>query len=223
MGTPLKRFRIPPIRTEFARERCADVGVLACRVAAAPLAVGKTGSSKEPPNAARRGSARGLLPCGESCGGGETCWDALRARGAEPLSKAKMKKGRVGGSVAETIRQPRDRLKVQPQEREHSDAVFGGTRNRLHPATGAIACVRDGSPQGGDGFGSVYEGRRRRVLTFSSPVECARGRACRDATCPRRRKSCRCEGRARCRVGRGLRRSRCGLVRVRPERSAGSL
>src|SRR5580704_11937753 len=59
----------------------------------------------------------------------------------------------------------------------------------LAPARGANACVRDGSPQGGDGFGSVYdspapkadaqacpankeereEGRRTLVLTFFHP------------------------------------------------------
>ena len=35
---------------------------------------------------------------------------------------------------AETIRQPRDRLTGQPQERQRSAADFGGTRDRLPPA-----------------------------------------------------------------------------------------
>jgi len=43
----------------------------------------------------------------------------------------------MGGSKAETIRQPRDRLKRQPQERQHS-AANGGTRDRLPPARGAV-------------------------------------------------------------------------------------
>ncbi|SDR63749.1 hypothetical protein SAMN05519103_08993 [Rhizobiales bacterium GAS113] len=33
--------------------------------------------------------------------------------------------GHMGGSEAETIRQPRDRLRGQPQERQHSDAAEG--------------------------------------------------------------------------------------------------
>jgi hypothetical protein len=39
----------------------------------------------------------------------------------------KRKQRRMGGSAAETIRQPGDRLKGQPQEREHSDLSL--TRN----------------------------------------------------------------------------------------------
>lgn len=42
----------------------------------------------------------------------------------------------MGESEAETIRQPRDRLKEQPQERQHR-AAKGGTRDRLLPARGA--------------------------------------------------------------------------------------
>src|ERR1700730_6217393 len=53
------------------------------------------------------------------------------------------KNGRMGGSEAETIRQPRDRLKGHPQEREHSDAG-GGTQDRV-PRRGVPLCVRDGS------------------------------------------------------------------------------
>jgi hypothetical protein len=41
------------------------------------------------------------------------------------------------GASAETIRQPRDRIKGQPQERQHS-AAAGGTRDRLPPARGSI-------------------------------------------------------------------------------------
>jgi len=47
----------------------------------------------------------------------------------------------MGESEAKTIRQPRDRLKGQPQEREHSDAA-GGTRDRLPPARGADCLAR---------------------------------------------------------------------------------
>src|ERR1700733_9144450 len=46
---------------------------------------------------------------------------------------------------AETIRQPRDRLKRHPQERQHSAAVCGGTRDRVPPARGAASGVGDGS------------------------------------------------------------------------------
>jgi hypothetical protein len=55
----------------------------------------------------------------------------------------------MGGSAAETIRQPRDRLKGQPQERQHSAAV-GGTRDRLPPARGAVALREGSSPNGQD-------------------------------------------------------------------------
>jgi hypothetical protein len=53
----------------------------------------------------------------------------------------------MGGSVAEPIRQPRDRLKGQPQERQHS-AAAGGTRDRLPPARGSL-CARFASPKTG--------------------------------------------------------------------------
>ena len=57
---------------------------------------------------------------------------------------------RMSRSAAETIRQPRDRLKGQPQERQHSAAV-GGTRDRPPPARGTIiSCARDRSPKGRD-------------------------------------------------------------------------
>jgi hypothetical protein len=57
----------------------------------------------------------------------------------------------MGGSEAETIHQPRDRLKGQPQEGQHSAAVFGGTRDRLPPARGAAYLARwDCHPQGRD-------------------------------------------------------------------------
>ena len=49
----------------------------------------------------------------------------------------------MGESEAATIRQPRDRLTGQPQERQHS-AAKGGTRDRLPPARGSIfTCARD--------------------------------------------------------------------------------
>jgi hypothetical protein len=54
----------------------------------------------------------------------------------------------MGESEAKPIRQPRDRLKGQPQERQHS-AAEGGTRDRLPPARGALS--REGaSPDGRD-------------------------------------------------------------------------
>jgi hypothetical protein len=42
MGSPLKRLRFPPTRTEFARERCTDVSVpiLACRGTPEPDLIG---------------------------------------------------------------------------------------------------------------------------------------------------------------------------------------
>jgi len=42
---------------------------------------------------------------------------------------------------AQTIRQPRERLKGQPQERQHSDGE-AGTRDRLPPARGAVHIAR---------------------------------------------------------------------------------
>lgn len=53
-----------------------------------------------------------------------------------------MEKRRMGGSEAETIRQPRDRLIGQPQERQHRAAVISGTRDRLPPARGADYLAR---------------------------------------------------------------------------------
>jgi len=47
------------------------------------------------------------------------------------------KNGRMGESEAQTIRQPGDRLRGQPQERQHS-AAEGGTRDRLPPARGTV-------------------------------------------------------------------------------------
>lgn len=52
------------------------------------------------------------------------------------------KNRRMGGSKAETIRQPRDRLNRQPQERQHS-AANGGTRDRLPPAIRRTGRPRD--------------------------------------------------------------------------------
>jgi hypothetical protein len=44
----------------------------------------------------------------------------------------------MGGAPAETTRGSRDRLKGQPQERQHS-AAEGGTRDRLPPASDSRA------------------------------------------------------------------------------------
>ena len=77
--------------------------------------------------------------------------------GASPLLR---KRWRISRSAAEAIRQPRDRLKRQPQERQHSAAVFGGTRDRLPPARGAIPLASwDRSPKGRNRLlaGSVHE------------------------------------------------------------------
>src|SRR5580704_10364301 len=120
------------------------VSFLRCRVPLllhpCPSARPGVASAMEAPDAARRGSARGSTRSVETCGGGGTCRDALRARGAEPLSK-QIKNGRMGGSAAEPIRQPRDRLKEQPQERQHSDALPCG-----HGRAGrGIDCPGEGS------------------------------------------------------------------------------
>ncbi len=53
----------------------------------------------------------------------------------------------MGGSEAETIRQPRDRLTAHPQEREHSDAA-GGTRDRVRPARGTLFLREGWMPEG---------------------------------------------------------------------------
>jgi hypothetical protein len=50
------------------------------------------------------------------------------------------------GTISETVRQRRDRLTGQPQEREHSGA--NGARERLAPARGTTT-VRDGIVTGG--------------------------------------------------------------------------
>jgi hypothetical protein len=73
------------------------------------------------------------------------------------------KKWRISRSAAEAIRQPRDRLKRQPQERQHSAAGFGGTRDRLPPARGDEPLASwDRSPSGPKpplgGFGSREPG-----------------------------------------------------------------
>ena len=57
---------------------------------------------------------------------------------SQPKAVTEQNNGRMGGSEAETIRQPRDRLKGQPQERQHS-AAEGGTRDRPPPARGSCA------------------------------------------------------------------------------------
>ena len=55
---------------------------------------------------------------------------------------------RMGGSAAETIRQPRDRLKGQPQERQHSAAAQAG-RGTDCPRRGVQYFLREGSsPEG---------------------------------------------------------------------------
>jgi hypothetical protein len=65
----------------------------------------------------------------------------------------------MGGSAAETIRQPRDRLKGQPRERQHSAATW-----------------RDAGPTApGEGFRVVRqgwkpEGRRRLRLRSRQPA-----------------------------------------------------
>ena len=104
---------------------------------------------------------RGLAPVSDRL----TWWNLAGSHrrgcgwGASPLLR---KKWRISRSAAEAIRQPRDRLKRQPQERQHSAAVFGGTRDRLPPARGAVSCVRDRSPSGPKpplgGFGSREPG-----------------------------------------------------------------
>src|SRR3984957_6061662 len=47
----------------------------------------------------------------------------------------------MGEAPAETTRESRDRLKRQPQERQHS-AAEGGTRDRLPPASDSRATSR---------------------------------------------------------------------------------
>ena len=78
--------------------------------------------------------------------------DALRARGAEPLSS--FQRGRSAATAADqgilrarviaigrrplaSSMQPRDRLKGHSQEGQHS-AAEGGTRDRVPPASGTI-------------------------------------------------------------------------------------
>jgi hypothetical protein len=60
-------------------------------------------------------------------------------RGAAEFFKREKK--RMGGAPAETTRGSRDRLKGQPQERQHS-AAEAGTRDRLPPASDSRATSR---------------------------------------------------------------------------------
>jgi hypothetical protein len=72
----------------------------------------------------------------------------------------------MGGSAAETIRQPRERLRGQPQERQHS-ATAGGTRDRPAPARVPYGLRAGSSPDGRDPVsrsrGSQGLGERERV------------------------------------------------------------
>jgi len=61
---------------------------------------------------------------------------------------------------AETIRQPRDRLIGQPQERQHC-AAEGGTRDRLPPGEGCRIRVMDRSRTAEERSGSVHESPTR--------------------------------------------------------------
>ena len=67
-------------------------------------------------------------------------------------------------SAAKTIRRPRDRLTLRPQEREHSVPVhfaLGAARDRLPSASGTIFSCQEWKPEGGDGFGSVHDSPAR--------------------------------------------------------------
>jgi len=69
-------------------------------------------------------------------------------------------------SGAQAIRQPRDRLKGQPQERQHS-AAKGGTRDRLPPASGTLYFAR----------GMVtLKGPRRTFRAFAESAGSVRGK-----------------------------------------------
>ena len=84
-----------------------------------------------------------------------TIWDRIRSPCREENWRMDDERS-VGACAAETIRRPRDRLKGQPQERQHS-AAAGGTRNRLPPARGTI-WKRDGArPKAETHSGSVHE------------------------------------------------------------------
>jgi hypothetical protein len=66
---------------------------------------------------------------------------ALTAWGPQAPLPNHTKDGRISRSAAQAIRQPRDRLRGQPQERQHS-AAEGGTRDRLPPARGSLLVAR---------------------------------------------------------------------------------
>jgi hypothetical protein len=61
--------------------------------------------------------------------------------GKGPQAPAFSERGRLRRSEAKASRQSRDRLKGQPQERQHS-AAEGGTRDRLPPASDSRATSR---------------------------------------------------------------------------------
>ena len=134
---------LPPFRTRLTGPvRCGGAKRLAFGRACPDLIRGLTprGTSRPPP------------PAGYFHQDDATWWNLAGSHrrgcgwGASPLLR---KKWRISRSAAEAIRQPRDRLKRQPQERQHSAAVFGGTRDRLPPARGAVPLASwDRSPSG---------------------------------------------------------------------------
>ena len=148
---------LPPFRTRLTGPvRCGGAKRLAFGRAAPDLIRGLTprGTSRPPP------------PAGYLNQDDATWWNLAGSHrrgcgwGASPLLR---KKRRISRSEAKAIRQPRDRLKRQPQERQHSAAVFGGTRDRLPPARGAVPLASwDRSPSGPKpplgGFGSREPG-----------------------------------------------------------------
>ena len=75
----------------------------------------------------------------------------LDGLGAAGPSKNETKNGVWERAQRRLFASPGDRLKGQPQERQHSAADFGGTRDRLPPARGAIhllPCATGWKPEG---------------------------------------------------------------------------
>ncbi len=75
----------------------------------------------------------------------------------------------MGGAPAETTRGSRDRLKGQPQERQHS-AAEGGTRDRLPPASDSRASWRHNGINFAFVISSQYCACRFGVCMSTEPV-----------------------------------------------------
>jgi len=81
-------------------------------------------------------------------------------------------RGRGYGGGYDAVRpftSPADRLKGHPQEREHSAAIFGGTRDRVHPGEGCRMARQGWMPARAETVlaGSVHDSPARKATMFA--------------------------------------------------------